>query len=363
MTGVPVITRPTRGAHVSLTSDGAQTPPVFLGGPFSPLGGAAIRKPASPGSGLAHGGILPRAPVVHFFVCDFGNAKVKTFSEQFVDQLVQSGVKVYTEKFLTHQPGFQVRAASINTAADFFFQIHSKTAGRGDVRLYLNGQPKRMTRDEAVAEVWTLWRLKSGALSKEEVDVLSEERILWLLSELADVNPSVIAFDEIQIEIREAIANRTGLSKVLDKLRESETLLLSGKTKIAATRGVGVDWNREPGAQLSRCLPMPVISGLSPPLKELLNAVIDQSLAKVQALIELVEREKPSVKEEEIEDHADEIPIEGTSAHDVSVWKMMVESVDEDQIGSIRIASYGDTATNDSFGKNMPAQPFLLDEF
>ena len=355
-----MITRPNRAGHFSQAGEGAQTPPVFLGGPFSPLGVGTMRPPSSPL--VQPGTIAPRAPVVHFFVCDFANAKVKAFSEQFVEQLVENGVKVYCEKFLTHQPGFQVRAASLNTMADFFFQMHSKTAGRGDVRLYVNGLPKRMTREEAVAEVWAWWRLKSGALSKEEVDVISEDKLLWLLREFADVGGDVA---EMQASAREAIMNRTSLAKVWDRLRECESQLVAGRVKVAAARCMNTEWVREPGVQLSRCMQMPVVSGLSPPLRELLSCVIDESLAKVRALIEIVERERPNVKEEEdAGERAEEIPIESVSPHDATMWRMMVESVDEDHVGSVRIASYGDIGTaGESFGGHLDAAPFMLDEF
>ena len=361
MAGIPVITRPSR-SNFSQAGEGARTPPVFIGGPFSPLGVGAMRAPASPSSPLVQPGtMVPRAPVVHFFVCDFANAKVKAFSEQFVEQLVENGVKVYCEKFLTHQPGFQVRAASLNTMADFFFQMHSKTAGRGDVRLYVNGLPKRMTREEAVAEVWAWWRLKSGALSKEEVDVISDDKIRWLLKEFADVGSDI---GEIQVSVREAIMNRTGLAKFSDQLRECESLLVAGRSKVAAARCMNTEWVREPGAQLNRCIQMPVVSGLSPPLKELLSCVIDESLAKVRALIEIVERERPNVREEEdVEERAEEIPIGSVSPHDGSMWRLMVESVDEDHVGSIRIASYGDMGTSgESFGGHLDA-PFMLDDY
>ena len=235
MSAIPVITRPVRGGHISLGNDGAQTPPAFLGGPFSPVG---LVQPSSVKTPSSMVQLVPRAPVVHFFVCDFANAKVKTFSEQFIEQLTQNGVKVYTERFMTHQPGFQVRAASLNTPADFFFQIHSKTAGRGDVRRYLNGQPRRMTREEGVAEVWAWWRLKSGALSREEVDVVSGEKMAWLLKEFADVDCEAMALDELQKSLRDAIEMRTEIRSVLDRLREIEGALVNGKMKVASMRKV-----------------------------------------------------------------------------------------------------------------------------
>jgi hypothetical protein len=92
---------------------------------------------------------------VHFFVSDHGNAKVKVLCDQFIDALTSNGISVYAERYLTHQPGYQVRVAALNSLADFFLQIHSKTTGPGHVRLYVADQSKQMTMDEAVATVWS----------------------------------------------------------------------------------------------------------------------------------------------------------------------------------------------------------------
>ena len=68
----PIITRPNRTVFVSAKSTGMQQTPS-----------AAISQnlnsytPVSPSSNL----IVPRAPVVHFFICDYGNAKVKSLQE------------------------------------------------------------------------------------------------------------------------------------------------------------------------------------------------------------------------------------------------------------------------------------------
>ena len=61
MAGIPVITRPSR-SNFSQAGEGARTPPVFIGGPFSPLGVGAMRAPASPSSPLVQPGtMVPRA--------------------------------------------------------------------------------------------------------------------------------------------------------------------------------------------------------------------------------------------------------------------------------------------------------------
>jgi hypothetical protein len=311
------------------------------------------------------GGVLaPRAPVVHFFICDNGNAKVKTFSDQFVGQLTRNGIKVYSERFQMHQPGFQVRAVSMNTPADFFFQIHSKTAGPGHVRLYVNGQPKRMTRDEAMAEIWSTWRVRCGSLAKEEVDLLSAERILWLLSEYGGISETDLKFNELQTEIRQRFTEGLDVSDLLNDLRELERVLIEGKGKISNCRPMTSEWVFEPGAQLQRIVPMAATHGLSPPLKDRLIRVIDQYIRKTAALLRIVERRltlplaRPPPEETDVE-----IPIESSPAYDGHVWRMLVESCPDDHMGSFRIASYGDnhaSAVQDVVVQN-PA--FLLEEF
>jgi hypothetical protein len=307
--------------------------------------------------------LLPRAPVVHFFICDFGNAKVKTFSEQFINQLAQNGIRVYAERFMTHQPGFQVRAASINTTADFFFQIHSKTAGPGHVRLYVNGQPKRMTMDEALAEIWSSWRVRSGALCKEEIDLLSSERIFWLLSGFAGIDESNLRVEELQISIRDRITDGRDMHDVFDGLKEMEAVLLDGKAKIANCRPMNSEWIFEPGMQISRIVPAATCHGLSPPLKDRLSRMIDVYLKKTSALLNIVEKRLNAATTHPLVDDDMELetPIE-SPGYDTQVWRMLVESYPDDHIGSFRIASYGDNASaaQDVVSRN-PA--FLLDEF
>jgi hypothetical protein len=296
-------------------------------------------------------------------VCDQGNAKVKTFSEQFIEELMHNGVKVYTERLPTHQPGYQVRAASLNSNADFFFQIHSKTAGPGHVRLYVDGQPKRMTRDEAIAEVWSLWRLKCGALTREEVDLLSAERLLGVLKDVGNVDPPALNIGKIQSDVVRAFENDEDPSQFLDRLRECETLLLDGKTRITAMRVMGTDWHFEPGAQITRCLPMALSAGLSLPLRDALLLIIDETLQKVRSLTGIVARQlETSPHLRTVEEPEIEIPNEEGWRTDGSTWRMLIESDPVDHIGSYRIASYGDTGTaGESLGR-MP-QPLLLDDY
>lgn len=137
-------------------------------------------------------------PVVHFFVSDHDNSKVKVLTEQFVNALLDNGINVFIEQYSTHQPGFQVRTASLLTHADFFFQIYSKTAGSGHARLFESGQPNRMTVEEAIVEIWSTWRFKNAALSPKEVNLLSNEKIICLLNEYASIEPPNMDITSIQ---------------------------------------------------------------------------------------------------------------------------------------------------------------------
>lgn len=293
--------------------------------------GAAFTPVQSPG-----GTVTPRAPVVHFFVCDHGNAKVKAVTDQFISAMTANGVKVYTERYTTHQPGYQVRAASLNSLADFFFQIHSKTAGAGHVRLYTGGQPKRMSLDEAVSHVWAWWKLESGALTREEAEVLSAEKIAYLLHEFAGIEASI---GELGVLLR------NGDVTALEKLREVGASLVAGRARIASTRSMAVDWVKEPGGVLQRCTQLPQVRGLSAPLKDVLVAVIDESLAKVQRILEIAPRLLPPMEDDDVreEEEMGEIEIDVEPGRgDASGWKMMIESLDDDRMGSVQIASYGD---------------------
>lgn len=363
----PVITRPNRTIHFGQQTLEAASPHQQPGAnPFSPVAffqnTMSRNSPQSPS--VSANSLTPRAPIVHFFVCDNGNAKVKALTDQFIELLVNNGIKVYTEGYLTHQPGYQVRAASLNTDADFFCQIHSKTAGPGHVRLYFNGQPKRMTMEEAVADIWAWWRLKCGALSKEEVDVISREKILYVLKEFASIEPQNLDYSAIQAQGREAIERGSAVHSIIEKLHDFESTLLGGKNRVMTTRTIATEWVREPGSQLTRCLPMPIISGLSHPLREVILNVIEQSLNKCQSLMNIfvkynITTPPPQLYEEE---NLREIPIDGPERpSDGSSWRMMIESIDDDhQIGSMQIASYGDNQQpTDPMGNVNPL--FLLD--
>ena len=146
--------------------------------------------------------------------------------------LMQNGIRVFCERYATHQPGFKVRAASMNTNADFFFQIHSKTAGPGHVRMYFNGQPKRMSLEEAVSDIWAWWRLMSGAISKEEAECLSDEKVRYALSTFSSITEENMPMDALVTEIRASIANGKVFPSLLDKIRIFEESLNDGKLQL-----------------------------------------------------------------------------------------------------------------------------------
>lgn len=306
--------------------------------------------------------LVPRAPVVHFFICDYGNAKVKSISDHFIDLLVANGVKVFTERYATHQAGFQVRAASLNSNADFFFQIHSKTAGRGHVRLYLGGQPKRMTVEESVRDVWAWWRLMCGAINNVESEVLSSEKLKYALKIFANIDNDIMNIENLQTEIKNSIANNRISLETLQQIQAIENMLSDGRRQVANQKVMRMEWTNEPGQQLTRCIQMPVIRGLSQPLKELLLAVIDQTISKIQKLETIVRKYGVSTPPppdpilpvdmgQEVE-----IPIDGQQPG--LSWGTLLESVKDESFGLNHITSYGDSSHLGSF-----QQPFLLDEF
>lgn len=370
MATTPTITRPNKNINLlqpSIQIEKALKSPDPTSQPFSPLFFQKNSTPKSPT--LSPNAIIPRPPVVHFFVCDYGNAKVKTVSDQFIELLVQNGIRVFTERYATHQPGFQVRAASLNSSADFFFQIHSKTAGPGHVRLYLDGQPKRMTLNEAVSDVWAWWRLMCGAITKTEVDFLSQEKLKFALKVFAGLNADDLIIDNLQKEIRSAIAAKCVDYQLVERMSMIESSLSEGRRQILSQKSVALEWTREPGQILTRCLPAPVLRGLSQPLRDLLLALLDQTANKLSVLSKIISKYKiespmhdevPISSSVQIENGPDiEIPIDGVPGPGLS-WGAMLESIDDDDFGMNQIASYGE------FGHATPGSlrpPFFLDDF
>ena len=301
--------------------------------------------------------LTPRQPTVHFFVCDHGNAKVKAYSDQFIEVLVQNGIKVYPELYLTHQPGYQVRAASFNTTADFFFQIHSKTAGHGTVRLYLDGQPQRMTTNEAVTYIWAMWHLKCGALTKNEADSLSNERLNFLLQHFADIKKENVDIENVQKELREAISKGQSVKQCIEKLTTMSEILDHGKNKILETKLINPEFKNEPGAVLSRCPTVPIISGLSAPIREILLSIIDQSQKKVSVLISIAQNHLISEPDLLVEEDAGEVDIPDDQQPTTFNWGLMLESAGEHQTS---LSSFGDNIG--SQGLLAMAPHFLLDD-
>ncbi|EAY05140.1 hypothetical protein TVAG_151270 [Trichomonas vaginalis G3] len=364
MTTPIVITRPNKS--VILTSNNNNTQKVL---PPPPQNNAAytssilLNQALSPNSPpMSPNVLVPRAPVVHFFICDYGNAKVKSISDHFIDLLVSNGIKVFTERYATHQAGFQVRAASLNSNADFFFQIHSKTAGRGHVRLYFGGQPKRMTVEESVCDVWSWWRLMCGSISNTESEVLSSEKLKYALKVFANIDSDILNIDALQAEIRAAVDNHSISSELLQSVLSAQTMINEGRGLVQAQKVMRIEWSREPGALLTRCVQMPVIRGLSQPLKDLLLSVLDQTFSKLQRLENIVRKYRvstPPPPEPTLPVDSGpevEIPIDGQQPG--LSWGALLESVKDESYGMNHITSYGDMNQQGSF-----RQPFLIDEF
>ena len=294
-----------------------------------------------------------------FFVCDHGNAKVKAFADQFISILIENGIKVYPEYYLTHQPGYHVRAASFNTSADFFFQIHSKTAGPGRVRLYLEGQPQRMTIQEALTYIWSMWRLKCGCLTKDEVESLSSKRALFLLQQFADIKPEDVQIETIQRDLKLAIERCSSVTHIIDRLNTVSEILLHAKGKISEYRQINTNWKQEPGTVLSRCPTAPIICGLSPPLKEVLLTIVEQTLNKVKILTSIAQNHNiVDLESETAEEELSEVEISEDQSQSISSWGLMIESVGDHQTS---LSSFGDQIGSQGFMALAPN--FLLDDF
>lgn len=360
----PIVTRPNRSIHFTQINDNSTNLQNKFSFAFSNNTQQQTKSP-QPG-----GLLIPRAPVVHCFVCDHANAKVKILTDQFIDTLTKSGIKVYVERYLTHQPGFQVRAASLNSQADFFFQIHSKTAGAGHVRLYMNGQPKRMTKEEAASAVWSYWRLRCGALTKDEVEVISNEKISLLLNYFGGIEQDELNFNSLQQQIRLCLDTGMNINPILNTLADYDNSLKNAKARINSMPAMSTDWVFEQGAVIQSCQYQPIEVGLSQPLKSLLITIIDQGIRKVHGLKNVIDRnyvEKHPIDSimHNDDENLHEIPIDINNDQregDGSSWQMMIESVDEDRIGSIKIASYGESHNIRSFDR-ISTPVFLLDEF
>lgn len=107
---------------------------------------------------------------------------------------------------------------------------------------------------------------------------------------------------------------------------------------------MSMEWPKEKGVHLQRLMEIRPVLGLSPPLKELLTNIIDQSLVKVRRLLEIASvLIKEETQELTVDEGVGEILIESEGrTKDGSSWRMMLESWDGDQAGSVQIASYGD---------------------
>jgi hypothetical protein len=258
-----------------------------------------------------------------------------------------------------------VRAASINSPADFFFQVHSKTAARSHVRLYLNGQPRRMSIDESIADVWSWWKLMCGALSKNEVDTLSKEKLNTALKIFGGLDNEDLNINALQTEIRESINRGMLSSELLEKIMVIENKLSDGRKMILSQKQVCLEWPKEPGAEINRCTSVPVIRGLSTFLRDVLLSTVDQTQNKLQRLKQIVKKygvSTPVQIEQQIEEeNGPELDIESDFSQPSLSWGTVLESVKEESYGFNHIASFGDFSNGLSPGTLRP--PFLIDEF
>ena len=307
-----------------------------------------LQRQSSPSSSQS---IHPRSPVVYFFVCDYANAKVQTVTKDFKEKLLNNGISVFIETYDKHQPGFSVRASSMNCHSDFFFQVYSKTAAKSHVRLYENGHPQKMSMNEAVATIWAKWKVRCGALSAEEVDLLSKESLINLMKEYAKIEPQNLDISSFQVQCREAIDKGICLRSLTDKAKEFEAMLNDGRQKILSQPTMPFNWKKEEGKIITKFNQIPITQGLSQPLKDVMVSVIDQTMRKIKAIKALLEQHvenSPPPKEESF--YYNQLTNGSEKISDGSSWKILVQTPEEDRLVFQNIPSYGDSNKNEEYG-------------
>ena len=308
--------------------------------------------------------LVPRQPLVHIFVCDFANAKVKALTDKFITALQNNGINIFIDKYLTHQPGFQVRAVSFSSGGDFFFQIHSKTAGAGDVRLYLNGQPKRMSVSQAIGNIWSWWRLKSGCLTVEEASVLSKEKLLYLFDYYANIKEENLNVEKLQEELKEAIEMNNNFIALSNKIKGFEILLEEAKITISRYKLMLTEWPKENGTVLSRWPQLDTVKGLSQPLKDIMLNIISQTLKKINSLSNILNTYSKDETQELGSFEPQEIQIEAADkTHgDGSSWRYMLDEEHPSSSVFMQIASFDEGTIHQSVDR-IQTPVFMLDEY
>ncbi|KAK8865044.1 hypothetical protein M9Y10_010574 [Tritrichomonas musculus] len=234
----------------------------------------------------------------------------------------------------------------------------------------MNGQPKRMTKEEAVSAVWSWWRLRCGALTKDETEVISNEKLFSLLKDYGNIDKDALNFNLLQQQVRNCLDSGSNIEPTLTTLIDYDNALKNAKTKISSAPTMSTDWSFEQGVVLQSCQYQQIQVGLSQPLKSLLILIIDQAISKCQGIKSVIDRnyrEKQPMENAMPNDdeNLNEIPIDinnDQGARDGSSWQMMIESVDEDRIGSVKIASYGESPNVRSCDR-ISTPTFMLDDF
>jgi hypothetical protein len=188
--------------------------------------------------------------------------------------------------------------------------------------------------------------VKTGALTRDDIDLLSPERASWILTELFGIDEDKVRIADIQQRMSEAYESQFIIPQLLTDLLAYQHILTDAKQKILAAPCVSLEPNKQLGKQLPRITPAPMISGLSNPFRSFLNDMVSKALAKVTRLIEIGEafHEMHSQKDLPAVESDGEIPIDPDweITSDGDTWRMMLESFPDDRMGSFGIASYGD---------------------
>jgi hypothetical protein len=248
-------------------------------------------------------------------LCDFKNSKVKSTSEEFSH----------------HVPGFQVRASSLNSQADFFFHIHSKTAGSRQVRLFVNGSPMRMSLEESIAKLICLWKFRCGCLSKEDCEILSPSKVEMALSLFAGISKEDMNIEEDQQSLRVCIENNEDAGNVCEKIKMKIDKFSSQKVDIDSFSSISLDWDKE-GKIVNHIEFQPLVRGMTTHFKDVLKLIIESCIDKLEALKRLAEKR---MRAQEPLGIVKTFPIEGPAS-----WRTFVGSYD-DSFPEYRGGSFG----------------------
>lgn len=269
-----------------------------------------------------------RQPVVHLFVCDFKNVKVKEFTDICIKVMSENGIKIYTDFHMKHHPGYQVKAASFNTQADFFFQIQSKTARLGLVRLYVHGKPQKMNLKTSISYIWNSWKMYCGALSEQDVETLSSKKLSYIFKRFIGLEIDYTDIQEVQEKLRLALNNKLLENNIEESLIKYRKDLMSGRDTLLNLPDVSCLSCLETGGVIQKCTISPVILGASEPLKNVLKNIIEMTLCKVDSLLEIYNNNFLEIDKTSLKNDSMNVDLSIDSEPQMN-WSLIVESYED----------------------------------